>query len=605
MTVVSFAAWLPDQADLNGQATGDILNVLCSTGSYLPFPDLAALSSALSAEPLGFFTARSLSGQVTIFAGTATKLWKLDNTTLTWEHVSKLAANQAVNGTFATDTGWTKDAGWTIAAGVATATTAASGNSISQAQSFTAATIYKVVFTVSGFSAGGVRPVLSGGTSVNGTTRAANGTFTEYLTAVTGNTTFELEAVGTTTLNVDNVTVQALTNYAANATARWCFEQFGEYVVAVNINDDPQVFQLGVSTDFAALAGSPPRASFVKAWGDFLCLMQLATNANRVHWSALNDITGWTPGTNNSDYQDFPEGGVVQGSSRATNPLIILERAIYLGTFVPGSSIIFSFVKIHDGRGAKSPYSIASRGENTFFADEGSFFQITSDGAIADIGFEKVSRTIFGQLAASDVATMVGAIDPFYSRVYWTMDLTGAGIYGAILVYDWLQTRWSIANQANVGIFPAATAGYTLEGLDAISTNLDALAYSLDSKVWQGGAPILAAFGSDFKLGFFNGTNKEAIITTSEKGDLSGRIAVTSSAYAVVDTDNYTMAIGSRMKRGAVVTWTSEITPTSATGRCDKMLAARFQRFRTTIPAGVVWTHAQGIEVSSKDGGAR
>ncbi|RWO22819.1 hypothetical protein [Mesorhizobium sp.] len=486
MTVVPFSAWLPDQADLNGQSTGDILNVLCSTGSYLPFPDLAALSSALAAEPLGFFTARSLTGQVTIFAGTTTKLWKLDNTALTWEDVSR--------------------------------------------------------------------------------------------------------AVGA---------------YSANTTARWCFEQFGEYVVAVNINDDPQVFELGVSTDFAALAGSPPRASFVKAWGDFLCLMQLATDANRVHWSALNDITGWTPGTDNSDYQTFPEGGVVQGSSRATNPLIILERAIYLGTFVPGSSIIFSFVKIHDGRGAKSPYSIASRGENTFFADEGSFFQITSDGAIADIGFEKVSRTIFGQLSASDVATMIGAIDPFYSRVYWTMDLTGAGIYGAILVYDWLQTRWSIANQTNVGIFPAATAGYTLEGLDAISASLDALAYSLDSKVWQGGAPILAAFGSDFTLGFFNGPNKEAIITTQEKGDLAGGVTLVSSVYPVVDSDNCTVAIGSRMKRGAVVTWTAEITPTSSTGRADKLNASRFQKVRVTIPAGQTWHHAQGVDVNAKPTGQR
>jgi hypothetical protein len=80
----------------------------------------------------------------------------------------------------------------------------------------------------------------------------------------------------------------------------------------------------------------------VRTWGDFLALEQLATNADRVQWSALNDIHGWTPGVNNSDYQTFPEGGAVQGSSRATNPIILLERAIYLGTFVPGSAIIFS-----------------------------------------------------------------------------------------------------------------------------------------------------------------------------------------------------------------------------------------------------------------------
>ena len=486
MTVIPFAAWEPDKAELNGQGVGDILNVLCSTASYLPFPDLVSFTAALAAQPLGYFTARSLSGQVTIFAGTAAKLYKLDNTTLTWTDISKPA-----------------------------------------------------------------------------------------------------------------------TTYAANIDARWSFEQFGDYVVAVNINDNPQVFQLGVSATFDNLAGSPPKAAFVKAWGDFLCLLQLGTNANRVHWSALNDITGWTPGTNNSDFQDFPEGGIVQGSSRATSPLVILESAIYAATFVPGSPIIFTFVKIHDKRGAKSPYSIASRGENIFFADEGSFFQMGADGSILDIGFEKVSRTIFGQVAAADVAAMVGAIDPFYSRVYWTMDLTGAGIYDSIIVYDWLQARWAIASQTNQGIFPAATAGYTLEGLDAVSATLDALPYSLDSKVWQGGAPVLAAFGSDFTLGFFNGTNKQATLTTQEQGDLSGGITLISSMYPVVDNNNCTMAIGSRFLRGDVITWTAEISPTADTGRYDQLNAARFQSVRVTIPAGETWSHAQGVEINAKAAGKR
>lgn len=486
MTAVPFSSWTPDQADLNGSGVGDILNVLCSSVSYLPFPDFVIFTAALAATPLGYFTARSLAGQAFIFAGTTTKLWLLDNTTLTWTDVSKAA-----------------------------------------------------------------------------------------------------------------------TTYSASSSDRWCFEQFGEYVIAVNGNDNPQEFQLGVSTKFIDLAGSPPRASFVKAWGDFLCLQQLTANPNRVHWSELNNTHGWTPGTNNCDFQDFPEGGVVQGSSRATNPLIIMERAIFAGTFVPGSSIVFSFVKIHDKRGAKSPYSICSRGEYTFFADEGSFFQLGSDGSISDIGFEKVSRTIFSQLAASDVAAMVGAIDPFYSRAYWTMDLTGSGIYSAVLIYDWLQQRWSIAEQDNNGIFPAATTGYTLAGLDAVSATLGGLPFPLGSKVWQGGAPVLAAFDRSFRLGFFNGSPKQATLTTTEKGSLDGGITLTSSVYAVVDCDNYTAAYGYRMKRGDTVAWTEELTPHEDTGRCNKLLAVRFQKFRVTIPAGTNWSHAQAVDIQAKSAGKR
>jgi hypothetical protein len=482
--LVPFADYRPDVAALNTAYTGDISNVLCSAGSYLPFPDFTALSEALEDEPLGYFRAISLSGQVTIFVGTDDKLWTLNNTDLTWTDVS-----------------------------------------------------------------------------------------------------------------------QAATPYGANIDARWCFEQFGEYVVAVNINDDPQVFELGVSTEFADLAGSPPRASFVRAWGDFLCLMQLATDLNRVHWSALNDITGWTPGANNSDFQTFPEGGVVQGSSRATNPLIILERAIYLGTFVPGSSIIFSFIKIHDGRGAKSPYSIASRGENTFFADEGSFFQIGADGSIADIGFEKVSRTIFGQLVASDIAGMIGAIDPFYSRVYWTMALTGSG-YSHILIYDWLLQKWTLAEQTNRGIFPAATAGYTLEGLDVFGS-LDDLPYSLDSKVWQGGAPVLGAFDADFRLGFFNGGAKEATLTTQEMGDSAGGVTRITEVLPAIDTNAALVSFGGRMRRGDDFVWSAEAEQSSNTGIVRKNSRARFHKIKTRIPAGEEWTHAQGIDAKSAPAGMR
>jgi hypothetical protein len=484
MTIISFAPWEPDKAELNGGTTGDVQNVLCSTRSYLPFPGYVALTDALPDTPLGHFTARSLSGQVTIFAGTATGLYAVDNTDLSW-------------------------------------------------------------------------------TDVSGTT------------------------------------------YNANETARWDFEQFGEYVVAVNINDDPQVFQLGVSSAFDDLGGSPPRASFVKAWGDFLCLMQHANNLNRAQWSGLNDITIWTPGVSNSDYQDFPEGGVVQGSSRATNPIIFMERAIYLGTFVPGSSVIFTFVKAHDGTGANSPYSIASRGEFTFFADVGGFYQITPDGAVVPMGFEKVDRTIFGKMAASDIANIQGAIDPFYSRVYWAADLTGAGSFNSIVIYDWVQQRWTLAAQNTKGIFPAATAGYTLEGLDAVSTNIDLLPFSLDSKVWQGGAPVIAAFGLDDRLGFFNGTPKQAVITTQETGDLAGSLTLVTSTYPVIDTDSATIAIGSRMKRSDVASWTSEIPLNSVTGRADKLSTARFHRFRVTIPSGEDWTHAQGIDVTSQPAGRR
>lgn len=395
------------------------------------------------------------------------------------------------------------------------------------------------------------------------------------------------------------------TTYAASDDALWSFAQFGDYVVAVNKNDDPQYFQIGVSTEFADLPGSPPRANQVRVWGDFLALIQLTSNPNRVHWSGLNDITQWTPGANNCDFQDFPDGGIVQGSSEATNPVIILERAIYVATFIPGSVSVFNFTKVHDQRGAASDKSIATRGSYMFYADRGGFFQIGADGSLANIGFEKVDRTIFGSLAAPDAASMRGVIDPFYSRVYWAADMGGVGFFNRLYVYDWNLQRWSQAHVSIHGHFPAASTGTTLEGLDDISASLDDLPFSLDSKVWQGGAPILAAFTMDYRLAFFNGPPMRAVLTTQEVGDTAGQVTFLREVMPVVDTDEVSVEIGSRFRRSDPVNWLQARRPSAATGMVQCRARGRFHRFRVSIDPGSLWTHAQGIDVKPQPMGIR
>lgn len=485
---VDIAEYRPDVASLNTAFTDDIRNVFAADGSYIPAPAFAALTTALEAAALGGFCARDLSGGITVFAGTADKLFKLDNTDMTWDDVS-----------------------------------------------------------------------------------------------------------------------QDMVTYSATTTAPWSFAQFGNYVIAVNQNDDPQVYQIGTDTEFRDLGGSPPRAGIVRVWGDFVSLQGLTSNPNRVQWSGLNDCEFWTPGTNNSDYQDFPDGGMVQNSTEATNPIIFLQRAIYKGTFVPGSTEIFTFQKIHDKRGAKSPKSVATRGSFAFYADEGGFFQIDTDGAISPIGFEKVDRSVFGRLNVSAISDIQGVVDPFYSRVYWIADYQGDGTYSEMLVYDWQLGKWTPINCSVTGILPLATTGYTLDGLDDINASLDALPFSLDSKAWQGGAPLLAGFSVDNKIGVFDGEPMEAVVTTQEFGATDGQITRTTSTYPVVDADNVFVSIGVRMRRTPTypVQWLAEQQPSLNTGRIRKNSRARFHRFRIRVPAGEEWTHIKGIDVDSFPAGYR
>lgn len=417
-------------------------------------------------------------------------------------------------------------------------------------------------------------------------------------------TTDKMYVFNGATLGWTDVTKTAAT-YQSSTIERWQFAQFGERVVAVNANDPPQSFILGSSTQFADLAGSPPYARHVAVTGDFLMLAGLLDFPNRVHWSAINDPTEWTPTVNNSDYQDFPDGGPVRGITSSTNPIIVQESAIRRGTFVPGSDVIFTFDKLQDKRGAKAKYSLAYRGDYVFFLAEDGFFQVDYSGQVTPIGFERVNL-YFRSMVASDAAEkVIGTVDPVQSRVYWSFQSGSAGINDQILIYDWMLQRWTRATTSTQYILPAATAGYTLEQLDMISTDLEQLSPSLDSPVWVGGAPVLAAFDDAGRLAFFTGENAEASFQTAEYGDTSAAVVRFENFTPIIDCSDFVVSTGARMRRGDDAVWSVEKQMSSNTGRVHHRSRARFHSFKQRIPAGSSWSRAQGIDVNYTKAGLR
>lgn len=395
--------------------------------------------------------------------------------------------------------------------------------------------------------------------------------------------------------------------YSATTVAPWSATQFGDYVIFVNPNDNPQVFHLGHDTLFSDLAGSPPRARFVKVWGDFLALLHLTNEPNKVHWSGLNDIENWTVGTGNSDVQVFPDGGVIQGSSETTNPVIFLERSIHIGTFVPGSLEVFTFTKVHDKRGAKSATSIATRGAYIFYTDEGGFYQIGLDGQMASIGLEKVDRTIFKTLTQANQRTIRGCVDPFHSRVYWAINLANGTNYDRIIVYDWNLQKWTIAEASVSLLLAVASPGYTLEDLDAID-DLDSLADSLDSQVWQAQAPRMGLVNEDNELCFLTGGAAAVTLTTQEFGATDGSVQRITEFYPVVDCDTLSeidVSVGTRFLRSSSFTWSSVFNPSSNTGIARKNSRSRFHRVKIQIDSGATWNHAQGVNINPVPAGLR
>jgi hypothetical protein len=89
MALLAFGDFRPDVSDYEGQATRNIQNVIPRGDGYGPFPSFSAYTSALPAPCRGAFYALKSDGTVVTFAGTATRLYKLNNTDFSWTDVSK------------------------------------------------------------------------------------------------------------------------------------------------------------------------------------------------------------------------------------------------------------------------------------------------------------------------------------------------------------------------------------------------------------------------------------------------------------------------------------------------------------------------------------
>lgn len=141
--------------------------------------------------------------------------WLLDQAN--WRFAVKTVELKAIrdlellaNGDFDTDASWTKGTGWTIHSGQAHKA-AGTGSDLSQAETLTAGVAYEVTFTVSDYVAGTVTPMFTGGTDVTGTARSADGTYTETLSAVTGNVTALLRASAAGDFSIDNISLKQVT----------------------------------------------------------------------------------------------------------------------------------------------------------------------------------------------------------------------------------------------------------------------------------------------------------------------------------------------------------------------------------------------------------
>jgi hypothetical protein len=89
MPTLQIGDWRPDVADYQQQYSKTITNVVARGDGYGPMRTFQAYADALPAACRGAFVAYNLDGTVSIFAGTATKLYKMSNADLSWDEVTR------------------------------------------------------------------------------------------------------------------------------------------------------------------------------------------------------------------------------------------------------------------------------------------------------------------------------------------------------------------------------------------------------------------------------------------------------------------------------------------------------------------------------------
>jgi hypothetical protein len=413
---------------------------------------------------------------------------------------------------------------------------------------------------------------------------------------------------------------------AAWPSGFWSATTFGNRVIFTDLTDNVQTYLAGTDTAFSALGGSPPKAQYVATIRDFVMLASLSGQPYRVQWSAIGDPTNWpTPGSATaiqlqSDQQDLQQtelgfiNGIVGGMLTSADGAVFCERGIYSVNYV-GSPAIFAFTVAQGATGTRSPLSIVQRRLTNQAGSRGVVYYLGEDGFYAfdgamcvPIGAQKIDKTFFNDLDPAYLGTVLGAADPINKMVFWAYSASSSqGLYNRLIVYNWDIGRWSLIDYSATPIewlTRTLSTGYTLDGLDTLSSSVDLLPESLDSRLYQGGNLALGMFDSNHKLNYPTGANLAPTVETSETQPFPDRRSAILGSRPITDGTPASVSIGVREQLANSVTYKTA-QKINSIGNCPQRTTGRYVRARLTLPAGTTYTHIQGVDLDVRQEGIR
>lgn len=596
---VPFPPWTPDLSDQEANVSANVSNVIPRGDGWMPFLSFVPFTAALPAPCRGFFYARNIDGTITIFAGTdaygssGSRLFVLDNTTLTWTDVSQGGAGGPGYGSLPATP---QRAQWQFEQFHQTVI-AVQGNCNPQAFTLESSTAFADL--------GGAPPPAAYVSVVN---------LFVVLTGLQGNTSgnngytiiwSDLGFITTWTPGVGQCDYQDLPDGGLTMGVAG-FDQYGV------------VFQTNLARLLTYAPGSPVIFSISKITGGdgngLYAPYGWVIDQDQLFWISQEGFKqmspGWAPNPVGKevvdrfffDNVDNANLGLLTATTEPISP-----RMYFAFKSTAGQAGLFDIILLFDWQ-LKRWARVNLMGQwIDVLAKPGLTLEgmdMVTPGAVAISNVTASPTTPLIRLTVASTAgltngtyyhvTLVNGSTALKTALYNSWAAIGGGGSGLLEEGNWAIT---IIDGTHVDLqgstFPSGGT-YTSGGV--LGANLDAIPFSLDT-VSSSALPTLAGWNSSNQLGFYNGPPVEAVIETGEQGTNEKRLFV--KGFRVIsDAPAVFGSVSFRDNPQQPYTYTSEV-GIDITGTClvaGGGVDTRYSRARIRIPAGTVWTYAMAVE---------
>lgn len=388
--------------------------------------------------------------------------------------------------------------------------------------------------------------------------------------------------------------------YTTQSVQRWEFAQYDSLIIATNFADNPQKITIADGGNFADLNANAPQARHIGTIGQFVFLGDTsdATNGHvphRVQTSAIGDPDDWPViGTTDAadkqadEYILNPTYGRVQAIADGERfGLIFQETGVTRFTYVGGAAI-FERETYERSRGLVGPGAWAQVGNIVIFLARNGFYR-TDGSTVQSIGSSTVDNLVLDELNTNYPERISTSIDFANKLIYFSYPSNSSsdGTPDKLVVYNYVEDRWTTGSETVELIFSSKSLGYTLDTLDTVSTSIDTLSASLDSSIWTGGEPVVGGFDTSHIMGSFSGAAKTAVLDTSEAPLADGGIATVVGVRPLIEGNSTaTISIITRNLQSDTQTVGSAVSQNSRTGYCNFRSSSRYHSARVTITGG-------------------